>query len=216
MGQIGIKNANEQLLINGGLTIFNFLVALGMAFSIDKFGRRPLFLVATIGECLAMASWTVAAQQSESVGSSTAGRAVIGMMFVFMLFYNIAWSGLLIGYVVEISPFYLRSRYITCMLIAVAAGLFFSNYVNPIALERITWKFYICYAVWLFIQSIVVYFFYIETKGRSLETIAIAFDGDDAKVGGGGGTTKGEELLHRLDAGKAVEVHEHIEGTKEP
>ena len=34
--------------------------------------------------------------------------------------------------VIEISPFYLRSKYITVMLIAVAAGLFFSNYVNPI------------------------------------------------------------------------------------
>lgn len=190
-----------------------------MAFSIDKFGRRPLFLAATFGECLAMAGWTVAAQQNASVGSTTAGQAVLGMIFVFMLFYNLAWSGLLIGYVVEISPFYLRSRYITCMLVAVAAGLFFSNYVNPIALEKITWHFYICYAVWLFIQSLVVWFFYIETKGRSLETIAIAFDGDEAKVGGGGGTTRGGELLDTLQHDKAieaVEVYEHGGSSKEP
>lgn len=53
--------------------------------------------------------------------------------------FNLAWSGLLISYVVEISPFYLRSRYLTVLLLFVAAGSFFSNYVNPVALDAITW-----------------------------------------------------------------------------
>ncbi|KAK5943513.1 hypothetical protein PMZ80_004521 [Knufia obscura] len=198
LNQIGITDSDSQLVLNGCLTIFNMSIATGMAFTVDRFGRRPLFLAATIGGCLAMTGWTVASQQNEVHGTTAAGRAVIAMIFVFMFFYNLAWSGLLIGYVVEISPFYLRSRYLTCMLVSVAGGSFFSNYVNPVALERITWKYYLCYIIWLLIQSVVVWFFYIETKGHSLETIAVCFDGDEAAVGGDGGTVKGKELINTL------------------
>ncbi len=105
--QIGITNPDEQLILNGCLTIFNFCIASGMAFTVDKFGRRPLYLIATVGMCFAMTGWTIASQQYEAHGGKTTGRAVIALIFVFMFFYNLAWSGLLIGYVVEISPFYL-------------------------------------------------------------------------------------------------------------
>ncbi len=92
------------------------------------------------------------------------------------------------------------------MLLSVAAGLFFSNYVNPVALEKIKWKYYLCYIIWLAIQSVVVYFFYIETKGHTLETIAVCFDGEEAKVGGQAATAKGKELLDHLDRDKGIET----------
>jgi len=48
------------------------------------------------------------------------------------------------------------------------------------------------------VGSGVVYFFYPETKGHTLESMAVVFDGEDAKVGGEGGTAKGMELLGTL------------------
>ncbi|KAK0309167.1 hypothetical protein LTR82_015219 [Friedmanniomyces endolithicus] len=204
LSQIGITDSKDQLVLNGCLTIFNFAIAGGMAFTIDWIGRRPLFLTATFGMCLAMTGCTIASQQYSVTGITAGGRAVIALIFVFMFFYNLAWSGLLIGYVVEISPFYLRSRYLTVTLLAVAAGSFFTNYVNPVALEKITRKYYLCYIIWLAFQSVVVWWKYVETKERSLEAVAICFDGDDAKLGGAGATGKGKELLDVLHTDGAL------------
>ena len=47
-----------------------------------------------------------------------------------------------------------------------------NQYVNPIALGHIKWKYYIVYDVWLVVELVVVYFFYIETRYTPLEEIA--------------------------------------------
>lgn len=61
-------------------------------------------------------------------------------------------------------------------------ALFFNLFVNPIALDSIGWKYYIVYIVILIGICLTVWFFYPETNSRSLEEIAIIFDGEDAKV----------------------------------
>jgi len=61
-------------------------------------------------------------------------------------------------------------------------AIFFNVFVNPIALEAIGWKYYIVFAVILIIIIITIYFFYPETKGHSLEEMAVIFDGESAAV----------------------------------
>jgi hypothetical protein len=43
------------------------------------------------------------------------------------------------------------------------------------------WKFYTIFIPWVAIEFIVVYFVYPETKGYSLEEIALIFDGEPAE-----------------------------------
>lgn len=63
--------------------------------------------------------------------------------------------------------------------------MFFNTFVNPIALDAIAWRYYIVFIVVLMMFGVTAYFFYPETKGYSLERIAVIFDGPDALVGGG-------------------------------
>ena len=157
LNTIGIRDPDTQFKINGVLSIYNWVVALGMAFTVDKFGRRPLFLASTGGMLIAFTVWTVCSAQFDITADPAAARAVIAMIFVYSTTYNFAWSGLLVAYSVEILPFYIRAKGLMLMHLFVQIALVFNQYVNPIGLENIGWKYYIFYCVWIGIELVVVY-----------------------------------------------------------
>jgi hypothetical protein len=106
----GVPDPQLRLEINGILNIINFATALAMCFFIDKFGRRPLFLFATGGMLMAFVAWTICAAQFVKTAVVGAGKAEIFFIFLYYVFYNSAWSGLLVGYAVEILPYRLRAK----------------------------------------------------------------------------------------------------------
>ncbi len=66
------------------------------------------------------------------------------------------------------------------MWLTAVVVIFFNTFVNPIALEAIGWKYYFVFIVILIIMCFTVYFFYPETKGYTLEHMAVIFDGEEA------------------------------------
>lgn len=44
------------------------------------------------------------------------------------------------------------------MNLCVQIALVFNQYINPIGLENLGWKYYIFYCVWIAIELVVVYF----------------------------------------------------------
>jgi len=76
----------------------------------------------------------------------------------------------------------MRAKGFAVLNITVVVALIFNQYVNPIALEKLRWKYYIFYVVWLAFELIFVFCYVWETKGRTLEQTAVLFDGDDAEL----------------------------------
>ncbi|KAI9931214.1 hypothetical protein MW887_010875 [Aspergillus wentii] len=183
---IGYTSSVVQNLINGFLQISNFIVALGMCFVVDKVGRRRLFLFSTAGMLGAFIVWTICSARYDISKEHAAAQAVVAMIYIYYMFYNMAWSGLLVGYTVEILPYSIRAKGMTVVWLCIDAA------------HHIHWKYYIFYCVWLGFELIVVWFFYIETRNTPLEEIARHFDGDAAMVGGAGGTEKGRDLVNTL------------------
>ncbi|RQM06891.1 hypothetical protein DH86_00000036 [Scytalidium sp. 3C] len=206
LDQIGITNSTTQLLINGILQICNMIVATGVCFFVDKVGRRVLFLIATTGMLCTFIVWTICSAQFTINGSKSAANAVVAMIFIYYVFYNLAWSGLLVGYGAEILPFSIRAKGLNVMFLAVDLALFFNQYVNPIALDHITWKYYIVYCVWIAFELFIVWKFFIETKNTPLEEIVKHFDGDAAILGGQAATEKSRVLAEELDIAPAAPV----------
>ena len=59
LNSVGITTSYDQSVINGGLQIWSFLVAIGFsAFLVDKLGRRMLFMIAGVGMLISFSIWT--------------------------------------------------------------------------------------------------------------------------------------------------------------
>lgn len=195
---VGITGEFEQNLYNGCLQIFNLITAMTGALVVERAGRRTLFLISTAGMCLTYMVWTILSaaysasadyfdEDGNPVGGTTSiGNGVLAVIFIYYGFYNIALSPLIVSYTVEILPFRIRSRGLMVFQVCISISLVFNQFVNPIALDGIQWRYYIVYTVWLAIEFIYIYLFMVETKGKNgtplpLEEIARLFDGDDAE-----------------------------------
>ncbi|CZR55815.1 related to hexose transporter protein [Phialocephala subalpina] len=160
LNDIGITDATHQALINGGLQIFNlFAVVFCGALMVDSLGRRTLFLWSAAGMCISYI--TALNSRFIETKSVSVGIAVVPMLFVFFFHYDIAFTPLLYAYPAEIFPYALRGAGVSLTSSSSHGGLIVSQFVNPIAMANISWKYYI---------------------GHTLEEIALAFEGDQATV----------------------------------
>lgn len=189
---MGITDQNKKIPLNGGQTLLSLIVSVTASTLVDKVGRRPLFLISTVGMFLMFLAWTVTASQFEAQNpdpehpvSMSAGYPQIVFVWLFSVFYAIAWSGLLVAYSLEILPYKLRAKGLMIMNLTVQATLVLGNYTNPIAWDGLPhhYDLSLIYTVWIFVELLFVYFFYVETRGPTLEELAKIFDGEDAAVG---------------------------------
>ncbi|TCD67310.1 hypothetical protein EIP91_000280 [Steccherinum ochraceum] len=178
---IGITDPNTQLLINGILNIYNFIIAISAGLLCERIGRRPMFLVSTCGMFVFWTLQTVCFALYSTRGDLAAGHTFIAMIFLFYACYDvgIAYTPLIVSYTVEILPFALRAKGFTVFNFALTISLIFNQYVNPIALESLGWKYYLVYVCWLAFECGFIWLYLLETKGRTLEETAALFDGDD-------------------------------------
>ncbi|KAF9030565.1 general substrate transporter [Hymenopellis radicata] len=173
---IDITDATTQLLINGVLQIWNLAWALLASFLVDRAGRRPLFLLSGVGMFIFFSAQTVCFGVFSEKGTPGAAHGLLAFIFLFYAAYDIAFLPLTVTYTVEIMPYPLRAKGLTVFTFTVVLALIFNQYVNPVALDNIGWKYYVCNSPYSkFLGTLVV-----ETKNLSLEETAALFDGPDA------------------------------------
>ncbi|KAK4211615.1 general substrate transporter [Rhypophila decipiens] len=182
----GISDSDEhrKLGISAGKILLDLIVTVAAAMNVDRFGRRPLFLISTFGMVGSFACWTVTAAMYEQSGEQNLGIGYAQLVFIWMfgIFYDIGFSGLLVAYALEVLPFHLRAKGMMIMNITVQAALALGNQTNKLAWENLPhkWNFMLFYTLWDLLELIFVWFFYVETKGPTLEEVARIFDGDSA------------------------------------
>lgn len=150
-----------------------------------------------VATTIALARFQISADNG--ITNQNAANTVIVFIFLYYISYNIGFSGMLVSYSSEILPYRLRAKGLTLMFFCVDLSLWFNQYVNPIAIAQIKWKYYIVYCVWLVVETVVVWKFYIETKETPLEEIVKYFDGDNAIIGGASATEKSRQLATAVD-----------------
>ncbi|KFY50103.1 hypothetical protein V495_00347, partial [Pseudogymnoascus sp. VKM F-4514 (FW-929)] len=202
---IGITSSVHIMLLTSGLAIWNLILAFGAAINVERFGRRPLFLVSIVGMLLSYGF-----VMGLSAGFATSkkpglGMAVIPFLFLYYGFYDIAWTPLPVSYTAEILPFMLRTKGLALFTSFGTMANSFNQFVNPIALQALEWKYYAVYIAVLVFYLIFAYFMYPETKNHTIEEVSMIFDKRD-------GNMKLNDLaIHEIEKG-TVEMYEHWQG----
>ncbi|EGO00445.1 hypothetical protein SERLA73DRAFT_107562 [Serpula lacrymans var. lacrymans S7.3] len=176
---IGVTDPNTQLLINGCLSIWSFICGMTGGLLCDKAGRRLLFLTSSLGMLLFWTLQTICFAVDNEDGDLNAGYGYIAMIFLFTTFYTMAFSPLIVSYTVEILPYNLRAKGFVWFNFTVSLSVIFNQYVNPIALSALGWKYYLVYVFWIAFEVVFLWFFVVETRNRTLEETAALFDGDE-------------------------------------
>ncbi|KAH7383776.1 general substrate transporter [Pyrenochaeta sp. MPI-SDFR-AT-0127] len=162
-----------SLLLAGFNGIAYFLSSLIPIWIIERLGRRKLMLFAAGGQmgCMAVLAGTVAD------GSKSAGVVAIAMLFLFNFFFAVGLLAIPWLLPAEYAPLAIRTR---AAALATASNWIFTFLVveiTPVSINSIGWRTYVYFCVFNAFFLPLIYFFYPETRGLSLENIDKLFTG---------------------------------------
>lgn len=150
-------------------------------FLIERVGRRALFLWGTIGQCLAMVITFATLipsginQTETSPEAKQAAKGGVFGLFMFIIVFGATWLPLPWLYPAEVNPMKTRGK---ANAISTCTNWLFNFVVvmvTPIMISNIGWATYLVFAIINACFIPVIFFFYPETRGRSLEEIDIVF-----------------------------------------
>ncbi|KAE9374970.1 general substrate transporter [Stipitochalara longipes BDJ] len=194
---IGITGSGHQTLINGAITTTNYATALIAAAMTTRIGRRYMFIGGGTFMWLCFVALTTCIAVYATTHSTAAGHAALGFIFIYYTAYNITLNPLFYLYPSEILPFRMRAMGFSILVFTNKCALFFNQFVNPIGLDALGWKYYLVYVGWILVEIGIFFFFYPETLGHTLEQSGDIFDDMDS-----------EQLAHSLAFDGPTDIRE--------
>ncbi|EAT91578.2 hypothetical protein SNOG_00083 [Parastagonospora nodorum SN15] len=178
----GITDRSTRLLYNGMQNVVSFAGAIFGAFYTDSWGRRPQLLVSTA--CLvviiaikdAMGQYIYDANKTPQIKSNAQARAVIAFVFLFGFVYSTGYTPLQQLYPVECLRYESRAKGMAFYNFWVNIANFYNTFVTGIAFSGAGWKYYFLFIFWDMFEFAFIYFFFVETRRRTLEEISEIFN----------------------------------------
>ncbi|GAA5820909.1 hypothetical protein JCM11251_001872 [Rhodosporidiobolus azoricus] len=180
LANAGVTGTTKQTGVNVGLTATVWLGAMCGFLLVNRVKRRNLLIGVWSTLLVVSVAFTVTAARYEQYGEESAGLANVAMLFLYDFVFFLVCGPLFFSYQYECLSYSMRAKGALIWGVANKLISIFNAYVNSIALDRIGWKYYIVYNCLLFAQLIALYFLAVETKGYTLEEIAVLFDGGAA------------------------------------
>lgn len=87
---------------------------------------------------------------------------------------QISYLPLTVAYPLELCTTKQRSLFFSWTLFSISLSCFIVNYINPIGIQNLQWRYYILTIVFTCVVWVLIYFTFVETRGLSLEEVAIS------------------------------------------
>lgn len=107
---------------------------------------------------------------------TAAGNASIAFIYVFGIVFSFGWTPLQSLYIAETLPTATRAKGTAIGNLCSNAAGAVSNYGIGPGLNHIGYYFYLVFAGWDVIEWVVMYFYFVETKDRTLEELSEVFE----------------------------------------
>jgi sugar porter (SP) family MFS transporter len=157
-------------LVTGGLGLVFWGGSLIPIFTVERFGRRIMFLIATTGTGLAMIGFTIC------LAINSQSSLVAGVVFIFLydFFFGVG-DGIAYTYCPEIIPLNKRHSGVAASTFVAWSCTFIVVKAGPPGIQAYGWKLYLWFCISGVLQVIFVWFCIKETKGLTLEEVDILF-----------------------------------------
>ncbi|KAH7410550.1 general substrate transporter [Cadophora sp. MPI-SDFR-AT-0126] len=170
----GITNKNKQLLINAINPIFSMMGAIYGATLLDRLGRRFMMLAGLSGALFSYILLTAFTASSEHNASLSYG--VIVSIFLFGIIFAWGFTPLQTLYAVECLENRTRAKGSGLNFLFLNVAMVVNTYGISVGIKAIGWKLYIVYIGWICVEIVTIYFFFVETAGKTLEEMSEIFN----------------------------------------
>ncbi|KAJ9131239.1 MFS sugar transporter-like protein [Pleurostoma richardsiae] len=173
----GITDTTTQLEINIILNAWCLVVAVLGTLMSDYIGRKTQALIST--SLLTIFIFMVGALTKVygTSGNTSGVYGTVAAIFLFQGSFSFAWTPLTVLYPPEVLNYPIRANGMGVYGVLTKGCGLLTTFAFPYALDAIGWKLYMINGCWDVLELAFVAFFWIETKGKTLEEIDELIDG---------------------------------------
>ncbi|KAI1260122.1 lactose permease [Xylariaceae sp. FL1019] len=193
----GITDTNTQLLINAINPIFSILAAIYGATCLDKLGRRPMMLGGLAGSLLFYILLTIFTAQTAYHPNLSYGTIV--SIYLFGIAFAWGFTPLQTLYAVECLENRTRAKGSGLNYLFLNVAIIVNTYGISVGIQ-------IVYILWIVIEIVLIYFFFVETAGKTLEELGEIFEAPNPRKAS---TTKVK--VEVTSSGQVVGIHDEKE-----
>ncbi|KAI0885012.1 general substrate transporter [Annulohypoxylon maeteangense] len=204
---IGIKDTNTKLILNIVYAVIGWVFSMCGARLHDVVGRRKMLIGSTLGMTICLAFVAAGAAGKVEYGNSSAATLSIVFIFIFGAVFATGYTPMQPIYPAEVVSNKMRAKAMGTFKLTAGAAGFLNTFVGPIALSSIGYWFYVFFVFWDSFEMVFMYFFFVETKGMTLEELDAIFEAKNPRkasvetkkmqkriikeegIGGGGGVS---------------------------
>ncbi|QPG74630.1 high-affinity glucose transporter [Brettanomyces nanus] len=174
--KVGMTSVSTNVLMNGVYSIVSWISSILGSFAHDKVGRRKMFMISTLGSALALTGLAVCTARYEATQSDGASKGTLVFIYLFGVIFSFAFTPMQPIYPGEVSSNLIRGKAQFVLSIVAGVAQFVNQFASPKAMENIRYWFYVFYAFFDIFEFIIIYFFFVETRGKTLEELEYVFE----------------------------------------
>ena len=177
---LGLSGSTARLLAAVNAMTYLFSTFIGLCL-VERWGRRRLMMYGAFGQCFCWLAITIllkiaSREDVHSARQQQLGSAAVLFFFLFNCFFGATWQGVSWLYPTEINSTQNRIIGMSCGVATNWLINFGVVFVTPLGIARLGAQFYAIWTVLNGIIGLIIYVFYAETAGRSLEEIDRMFE----------------------------------------